>query len=211
MSKRTRPTTNEAGEILLGTAKSDKWLQLWKEFLTSEKATALYEELMKLDKENDHELFTQKPAPFGYKTPRKTAAYGDNGVTYRYGNVTEETLPWIPSLDKLRKKLNELLGEEFNFVLINLYRNGKDKVGWHSDDEEGLVPGKSIASISLNTPRDFLVKAKSNPLEKVKVSLGHGDLVVMGGKEFQNYYQHTIPERKRVTTPRLNLTFRVLI
>lgn len=210
MSKRSRPSIEEAGQFLIGHKKSDKWLRLWKEFIDSEKAHELFRELMKLDEEQNNQLFTQKPAPFNSKTPRKTAAYGDEGVVYRYGRVVEETLPWIPSLDKLRKVLSNLLGVDFNFVLINLYRDGNDKVGWHQDDEKELVPGVPIASVSLGAPRDFDVRVIRNKKDKTRVALEHGDLVVMGGEEFQNYYQHSIPQRKRVKDPRLNLTFRVV-
>ena len=139
--------------------------------------------------------------------PRKVAWYGDQGVEYTYSGIKMKALEWSPVLKILKLRLEEFLGVNFNSVLINLYRDGNDYMSWHSDDEKELGKNPVIASVSLGCERDFLFRMKSNKLEKVKILLKNGSLLVMQS-ETQHFWQHSVPKRKMATTPRLNLTFR---
>lgn len=139
--------------------------------------------------------------------PRKVAWYGDQGVEYTYSGIKMKALEWSPVLMILKLRLEEFLGVNFNSVLINLYRDGNDYMSWHSDDEKELGKNPVIASVSLGCERDFLFRMKSNKLEKVKILLENGSLLVMQS-ETQHFWQHSVPKRKMSTTPRLNLTFR---
>lgn len=145
---------------------------------------------------------------------------------YGYSGKTNELLKMTPLLDFLRKDLTRIVfngkkdsnGEliEFNTVLANLYRDGNDYISMHNDSEQSLVPGMPIASISINCVRHFdlhcIDSACSNdgltPHEKFRIDLNNGSLLVMG-RNSQKYYKHGVPVEKTVTTPRLNLTFRV--
>ena len=92
-----------------------------------------------------------------------------------------------------------------------LYRDGKDSMSWHSDDEPELGNNPTIASVSFGATRRFLLKHKSNrDLDKVEISLTHGSLLIMKGTT-QHFWQHRIPKTIKVLTERINLTFRIIL
>ena len=95
----------------------------------------------------------------------------------------------------------------FDSVLANLYRDGRDSMGWHSDDEAELGAAPVIASLSLVRTRRFLLKHRLDPAPVTALALPHGSLLVMAGATQRNY-QHALPRTTRVTQPRINLTFR---
>jgi alkylated DNA repair dioxygenase AlkB len=141
--------------------------------------------------------------------PRLQAWYGDNNLQYRYSNLTLTTQPWISHLLAIKAKLNEYCHHEFNAVLANLYRNEKDSVGWHSDDEPELGKMPTIASLSFGATREFQLKHKVTGMKK-NILLNSGSLLIMQGKT-QHYWQHCLPKRTRAIAPRINLTFRKII
>ena len=118
-----------------------------------------------------------------------------------------QPLPWMPELEEVRDGVQRTTGRKFNSVLLNYYRDGNDTVGWHADDEPGLGLTPFIASLSLGAERDFVLRRNDDPKAKVTIALTHGSLLVMAG-ETQGNWQHAIPRRKRVSEPRVNLTFR---
>ena len=142
--------------------------------------------------------------------PRKVAWYGDEGVEYTYSGIKMKAIEWSETLLVLKEQVEITLNCHFNSVLINLYRDGNDYMSWHSDDEKELGTNPIIASISLGEPRDFLFRLKNVHEKKVKLTLQNGSLIVMKGQT-QQFWQHALPKRKRVTLPRLNLTFRQII
>uniref|UniRef100_UPI00358EE341 DNA oxidative demethylase ALKBH2-like n=1 Tax=Myxine glutinosa TaxID=7769 RepID=UPI00358EE341 len=157
-----------------------------------------------------------------HNIPRQQATYGDPGLLYRYSGLSLSPEPWIPVLTKIRDDLESHLGLAFNFVLVNRYRNGLDHVGEHRDDEKELVPRSPIASVSLGAPRDFVLRhglsrhagQRSHqsccPPKPVRVVLEHGSLLVMKHPTNIHWY-HSVPVRKRVLLPRVNLTFRMVL
>lgn len=138
--------------------------------------------------------------------PRLQAWYGDNGVEYGYSNLKLTTHPWNTELLELKQLIEEKLKVKFNSVLANLYRDGNDTVGWHSDDEPELGQNPVIASLSLGGEREFHLKHLKTK-ETLKLNLKSGSLLVMAG-ETQHYWQHSVPRKKAKTPPRINLTFR---
>lgn len=145
-------------------------------------------------------------------TPRLTSWHGDPHARYRYSGRTFDPHPWTPTLARVRERLAETLGVHFDGVLANWYRDGSDSMGWHSDDELELGPAAPhdvlVASVSLGTTRRFLLRAKHGD-ERLELALGCGDLLVMGGTT-QRRWRHAVPRERTITTPRLNLTFRLL-
>ncbi|MTJ13147.1 alpha-ketoglutarate-dependent dioxygenase AlkB [Anabaena sp. UHCC 0187] len=142
--------------------------------------------------------------------PRLTAWYGDPGKSYTYSNITMNPIPWTPVLFLIRNRIEDIAKISFNSVLINLYRHGKDSMGWHSDDEPELGKDPIIASVSFGGERKFQLRHKFNKtLEKVAFNLTHGSLLIMKGKT-QEYWQHQIPKTAKPVMPRINLTFRVI-
>ncbi|MBE7437178.1 MAG: alpha-ketoglutarate-dependent dioxygenase AlkB [Spirochaetales bacterium] len=138
------------------------------------------------------------------RIPRLFQWYGERD--YSYSGRKHRALPLPADLDDLRNLLQKTLGLRFNSVLCNLYRNGKDSVAMHSDDEPELGPCPAIASISLGAVRRFVLRHKSTG-ERIVLPLEHGSLLLMSGRT-QAIYQHGIPKTTVPTGERINLTFR---
>jgi alkylated DNA repair dioxygenase AlkB len=140
-------------------------------------------------------------------SPRLSRWIGDPGASYRYSGVRFEPASWPRALAVVRKAVNAAAGEEFNSVLANLYRDGNDTMGWHSDDEPELGAQPIIASLSLGAERRFVLKSKAAGGEKLELLLPHGSLLVMRG-DTQKNYKHSLPRTRKKTGERMNLTFR---
>jgi alkylated DNA repair dioxygenase AlkB len=145
-----------------------------------------------------------------HASPRLSSWIGDPGAAYRYSGVRFDPKPWPPALMQLRRRLQGELGVDFNSVLANLYRDGRDAMGWHSDDEPELGPAPTIASLSLGATRRFVLKHRRDPARKLALELLHGSLLVMSG-ETQRHYRHALPRTARPVGERINLTFRRVI
>lgn len=143
------------------------------------------------------------------KVPRLQAWYSDNGLTYRYSNMTLASKPWTATLATLKERISDYCQHDFNAVLANLYRDQHDSVSWHSDDEAELGNMPIIASLSLGAARDFQLKHIDNK-EKLTLSLSTGSLLIMRG-DTQRYWQHCVPKRAKKIEARINLTFRKII
>lgn len=146
-----------------------------------------------------------------YPVPRKTAWYGYEGFNYKYSGILCNPEPWTTELLGIKRVIESFLPEsDFNSVLLNLYRNGSDKVSWHADDEKGLGTNPLIASVSLGATRRFDLKHKIDPDEKLQLELAPGSLVIMKGA-LQHNWLHQIPVQKRISDSRINLTFRTIV
>lgn len=141
--------------------------------------------------------------------PRLVSWHGDPGATYLYSGTPHDPLPWTPALAALRGRASAAAGIAFNSVLANLYRDGRDSMGWHADDEPELGPDPVIASLSLGAARRFRVRAR-NGGETGEFSLSDGSLLVME-PGVQAAWQHCIPRQAKVTGARINLTFRRIV
>ena len=95
----------------------------------------------------------------------------------------------------------------YNSLLANLYRDGNDSVGWHSDDEKELGTNPMIASVSLGASRRFSLKPQDKSRGPLHIELHSGDVIIMGG-ETQHHWIHQIPKTRMPVTARINLTFR---
>lgn len=151
-----------------------------------------------------------------YQQPRLTAWYGE--LPYTYSRITMEPNPhWHPVLLTLKNQIEENTGHTFNSLLCNLYRNEKDSVDWHSDDEPSLGRCPTIASLSFGATRMFEMRKKPPPedngdytyVERVKIPLDHGTLLIMEGAT-QADWQHRVPKEYHSREPRINLTFRTV-
>ncbi|KAA0717304.1 DNA oxidative demethylase ALKBH2 [Triplophysa tibetana] len=152
-----------------------------------------------------------------HNVPRKQATYGDEGLMYSFSGVHLMARPWTPTLEYIRDAVTKATGHTFNFVLINRYKDGDDHMGEHRDDERELNPACPIASVSLGASRDFIFRhkdARTGPvkrhIEPVKLELGHGSLLLMNHPT-NTFWYHSLPVRKKVQTPRINLTYRSII
>lgn len=148
---------------------------------------------------------------FGKKiiTKRKVAWYGEKPFEYTYSNTTKYALGWTKELLELKIVIEKETGETFNSCLLNLYHNGEEGMAWHSDGETDLKKDGAIGSLSLGAERKFAFKHKQTN-EKVELFLEHGSLLVMKDTT-QTYWLHRLPPTKKVSTPRVNLTFRTIM
>lgn len=135
---------------------------------------------------------------------------GDPDARYRYSGTDFDPVPWDPRIQRLADQLSRELGVHFNSVLCNWYRDGKDSMGWHSDDEAELGDNPTIGSLSLGSARRFLLRSRASNTRKIEYVLGHGHLLVMKG-DTQAVWQHSIPKTQRPVGHRINLTFRQIL
>ena len=141
--------------------------------------------------------------------PRLVAWYGDPGARYKYSGLIVEPQSWTNELLTLKAQVEAASECAFNSVLLNWYRDGRDSMGWHSDDERELGLHPTIASVSLGTERRFLLRRKDDHTCKHEFLLKNGSLIVMRGAT-QHFWQHQVPKSLRVSQGRINLTFRAI-
>ena len=140
---------------------------------------------------------------------RKVAWMGDATFSYCYSGTSKTASPLTPALLLIKKRVEQRCAHHFNSCLLNLYHNGSEGMGWHSDDEKTLGRNPVIASVSFGAERVFKLKHRESK-EVVSVVLEHGSLLMMKG-ETQHHWVHTMPKTTKITTPRINLTFRMFL
>ena len=164
---------------------------------------------------------SERIAMFGKSValPRLTAWYGDPGMRYSYSGISSTPIDWTPMLLDIKARVEEVSMSTFNSVLLNYYRNGRDSVSWHSDDEPELGRDAVIGSVSFGSERPFqlrrraALKASQPPAERgqqrprLTLSLASGSYLEMGAGMQQNW-MHQLPKRPRLNDARINLTFR---
>lgn len=172
-----------------------------KNFLTEKESNELYNYLV-----NNLDWEEREITIFGktYLQPRLVKWFGDKDYTYSNSLMKKSPLPEI--LEKIKNKIEAKTNSKFNSVLLNYYRNGQDSMGKHSDDEKELGVKPVIASLSLGTQRDFIIRSKFD-LKLYKISLENGSLLIMKS-DSQKCYTHELPKRAKIKSGRINLTFR---
>jgi alkylated DNA repair dioxygenase AlkB len=159
-------------------------------------------------------IWKQEPIViFGKKImqPRLTAWVGDEGTTYRYSGLTMHPQKWTPSILEIKNKIESAAnGVKFNSVLLNLYRDGHDSMGWHRDNEKELGPNPTIGSVTFGGERKFIFRHYQEKNLKKELLLTNGSYLVMKG-ETQHHWQHALPKMSRDPGVRINLTFRKLL
>lgn len=141
-------------------------------------------------------------------TKRKVAWYGDIAFEYTYSGIQKKALPWDADLLALKAIVEEQCQESFNSCLCNLYHDGSEGMAWHSDSEKDLKKQGAIASLTLGAERKFGFKHKRSK-ETFYLPLAHGSLLVMKDAT-QEHWLHRLPPTTKVTSPRINLTFRTI-
>ena len=183
----------------------DGTVNYYGKILNQKEANDFYKTLLEtIEWKNDEAVI------FGKKiiTKRKVAWYGDENFEYTYSNSTKNAIPWTEELLALKKMTEEKTGEIFNSCLLNLYHDGSEGMAYHSDAEKDLKKNGAIASLSFGAERKFLFKHKFNQ-EKIEIFLEHGSLLVMKDQT-QSFWLHRLPPTKKVSVPRINLTFRMI-
>jgi alkylated DNA repair dioxygenase AlkB len=147
---------------------------------------------------------------FGQKivTRRKVAWIGDAGCSYTYSGVEKHPQAWTPELLLIKNKLEAFSQASFNSCLLNLYHDGSDGMGWHSDDEKELDSQSPIASLSLGSTRKFAFRHKKDKTT-TSLFLESGSLLMMLAPT-QEFWLHSLLKTKTIAAPRINLTFRTI-
>ena len=171
--------------------------------LTDEQIKPLYDELLnKINWENERVVMFGKEII----TKRKVAFYSDPLIAYTYSSKTKIGLPWKDPLIILKNIVESLTKQTYNACLLNLYHNGDEAMGWHSDNEKEIIANSTIASLSIGASRKFSFKHKVTK-ETISIQLENGSLLEMKGT-IQSHWLHALPKSKKITESRINLTFR---
>ncbi len=177
------------------------WILHDPSFFAREEADALFSELVAELAWESREIVL-----FGKRIlqPRLVAWAGS--VPYRYSGQTLEPSPFVPSAERVLERTVERTGVPFNHLLANRYRDGRDSMGFHSDDEPELGPSPTVATVSFGETRRFVVVSRRGK-ERLEYRLARGSLLVMGGA-CQERYRHAVPKEPGITKERISLTFR---
>lgn len=141
--------------------------------------------------------------------PRLTAWFAEEGKSYSYSGITMEAYPWNEALRKIKSKVEKEADVKFNSALLNLYRDGRDSMGWHRDNEKELGVNPVIASVSFGAMRTFQLREYQTKSNLRSIPLAHGSMLLMRG-ETQPYWEHQVPKTNKINAPRINITFRVV-
>lgn len=139
--------------------------------------------------------------------PRLNAWYGEAGADYSYSGIALQTRTFYPELAALKCLVETFSGDSFNSALVNFYRDNRDSVDWHADDEPELGAAPIVASVSLGETRCFELRRKDNHRNKFNLDLVDGSLLLMRG-QIQHYWQHRVGKEKNPCGERINITFR---
>ena len=185
----------------------DADITLFENFFTNQESKKLHQNLIE-----NIQWRQDKIKIFGklIDQPRLTAFYGDVTKDYSYSGIVMKPNDWNDDLLFIKNRVEEMAKIKFTSVLLNYYRDGKDSMGWHSDDEKELGQNPVIGSVSFGESRVFQLKHKlRKDLKKVDIKLTDGSFLLMKGTT-QHFWQHQIPKTTRSLESRINLTFRVI-
>ena len=179
-------------------------LYLFENFIDNKHASSYYELLL-------NEIPWQKRSitMFGKTVdqPRLISWHAENDIKYSYSGIELEPSPWTLTLLNIKKTVQTKIKHEFNSAFINLYRHGRDYMGWHRDNEKELGPDPLIASVSLGAKRKLKFKHLKDKDLRYDIELDSGSLLIMSG-EIQHHWKHCLPKALRINEPRINITFR---
>ncbi len=175
-------------------------------FLSKEKSDHLYNKFYR-----DIPWQRYKLKIFGktYDQPRLTSFHSIGNKKYNYSQIGIKNNIMTIELKSLLSKIHNKTNYRFNSVLLNLYRDGMDSNGWHSDNESELGDDPKIASVTLGQERFFHIKHKKIKDLRFKILLKHGSLLIMGEKS-QTDWVHQIPKTRKKINARINLTYRYI-
>lgn len=178
-------------------------LKVHRDYLGTKATKALFDHLMEVVPWDQSDL---KMAGRIVKTPRLQCWMGDEGVSPEVYSKTR--IGWTEPIEELRQKLSAFCpeGRPINYVLLNLYEDGKHSISYHADNEV-VEDDDLILSVSLGHTRRFLVKPRDKTEKTLGIDLSDGDLIIMDGR-MQRSYLHSVPKTARKVGPRINLTFR---
>jgi alkylated DNA repair dioxygenase AlkB len=181
--------------------RDDGWLLHEPELFPGEEAERLFARLRT-------EIPWKQEVAHGHPVPRLNAWYADEGLRYAYSGLTHLGEGWPEWLEAVKQRTEEVAGARFNSLLLNLYRDGQDSIGFHTDAEPELGVNPVVATVSLGSERDFVLRHRKSK-EKLIYRLTHGSMLVMGGAS-QHHWLHGVPKTEEPVGERISLTFRLI-
>lgn len=142
-------------------------------------------------------------------TKRKVAFLGSEGISYKYSGKNKTAENWLKFILEIKSTVEEISGENFNACLLNYYHNGSEAMNWHSDNEKEILKHSAIASVSFGAERKFGFRNNFTK-EEISLILENGSLLIMKD-ETQIYWKHKLYIESKITQPRINLTFRMIV
>lgn len=179
-------------------------LQFHKSWLSADEATQLFDMTLALPLEQRYAVFGGKPVAM----PRLIGWCNDLGFGYQYSGQETPIMPWPEQLLSVRDRLQVFSGHALPSVLINLYRDRQDSVGWHKDNEKWFKSDPFIVSLTCGATRDFNMRNRKTN-ETASFPLGHGDLLIFSNEHVLEW-EHCIPKLGEEVLPRVNFTFRTI-
>lgn len=182
----------------------DLHIKYFPKFLSEEEASFYFNQLITgVDWQQYYIKIFGKRLP----QPRLTALYAEKEIPYTYSGLTLYPLLYPREIKSIQNKIELITPSRFTHCLANLYRNGQDSMGLHSDNEKELGTNPVIASISLGETRKFRLKHNYEKNLNLDLDLEPGSLLIMEGTT-QHFWKHELPKTKKPKNPRINLTFR---
>ncbi|KAL2814165.1 hypothetical protein BJX63DRAFT_420944 [Aspergillus granulosus] len=176
------------------------------------------------------EVAWQKMYHMSGQVPRLVAVQGEHspdGSIPIYRHPADESPPLQPFttvVNKVRVIVERILGHPLNHVLIQLYRDGQDRISEHSDKTLDIVRGSSICNVSLGAQRVMVLRAKGTEKEEgsgrlsQRVPMPHESLFVLGEKTNARWLHGIKPDKRQESEKsveerayggqRISLTFR---
>jgi len=181
-------------------------VRLLPDFLSSEAATDLFEELIAL--QGSHKQVIVLPDGTEYVSDLMAKFFMDAELTSseHFSEVWGDRAEWTDSLRAVRDRIEELTNVYFHLARGIYYVDGTEGMAFHSDPS-AYGSTSMIASLSLGAERKFSFRSITDPEDTLTISLPPGSLLLMG-EGCQEKYQHALPEDPACNSPRLNLTFR---
>lgn len=176
-------------------------------FLSMQRATETFQKLQREIVYLPPEKTKVKYFGRWFDPPRDVAVFGEPGASYRFSGTTYHACPWPPTVLDLRNQIHRNTNVKYNYVVVNRYKDGSQKLGLHMDAETSLDTSAPIASISLGAVRTFLLKHITGAAHHVKIKLAHGSLLLMNPPT-NELWLHSVPLQPGKIGPQINLTFR---
>jgi len=178
------------------------WLLYAADLLDTGEADVLFDRLR-------NELEWRQERAYGRPMPRLNAWFADSGLVYAYSGLRHQGSGWPEWLLTAKRQVEAVSGVPFNSLLLNLYRDGQDSIGFHTDAEPELGPDPVVATLSLGAERAFVLKHRDTR-ETLTFSLPHGSVLIMGGSS-QHHWLHGVPKTRTSVSERISLTYRRIL
>lgn len=141
---------------------------------------------------------------------RHAAYYGKFPYSYDNGKTFHPARPFSENeyLQKIVSYIQIVIpGFHFNSAMVHKYIDGQSYIPHHADDEEEIIDGSSIVTISFGETR-FIEFQNVASGSKISQKLFHGDVFIME-KSTQGHFTHSIPQdNKSELKPRISVTLR---